>query len=328
MEILLPKRLEVKHLEEILKIANVILKEDGPVVLNASDLNFIDPLATVILRVAIEKRHDKSVRIDFLHRNIITHLTKMGFFDDVDVEGVDYDCAEFSVEESVRITKIQDYAQAESIATMLATGVTKQLTDHDPKAPENGTDGRNDFERYRYPLEYSLKELLENSFTHARREGKGDSSVWVAFHVTERERRVRMVIVDDGCGFLSSLRNHPRVMSEQTDIQAIQAALEPKVSCNRSVGLNVALGPSENQGIGLTVTASIAKEAKGHLVIVSGKGWGETKNVRFETFSDGGISWDGVCILFSCISTPLPTLSVSSLMPAEEEMEGLEFSFS
>lgn len=328
MEILLPKRIEVKHLEVILKIANVILKEDGPVVLNACDLNFIDPLATVILRVAIEKRRDKSVRIDFLHRNIITHLTRMGFFDGVNIEGVDYGCAEYPLEEAVRITKIQDYAQAESIATMLATGVTRQLTDHDPGAPENGIDGRNDFERYRYPLEYSLKELLENSFTHARREGKSGSSVWVAFHVTEREKRVRMVIVDDGCGFLSSLRNHPRVVSEQTDIQAIQAALEPKVSCNRSAGLNVALGESENQGIGLTVTASIAKEAKGHLVIVSGNGWGETKNVRFESFTDADISWDGVCILFSCISTPLPTLSVSSLMPAEEEIEGLEFSFS
>lgn len=328
MDIVLPKRLEAKSLEVIFKLANTILSEESDVVLDASELIFIDPLAAVILRVVIEKRHDKSVKIDFLHRNITTHLTRMGFFDNVDIIGVDYDDSELLIEDAVRITKIQDYDQAEQIATRLATGVTKQLTSHDPLAPADEHDGRNDFERYRYPLEYSLKELLENSFTHARREGRSNSSVWVACHVAERERRVRMVIVDDGCGLLCSLKNHPRVAAEKTDARAIQAALEAKVSCNRSTALNMVLGESENQGIGLTVTSSIAREAKGHLTIVSGNGWGETKNATFQPFEDVNATWDGVCILFSCISTTLPTLSVSSLMPAEDEIEGLELSFS
>ena len=117
------------------------------------------------------------------------------------------------------------------------------------------------------PLQYVLSELLENALTHGKSYGFKESSVWVAANYYPTSGVVRMAVVDNGCGFLRSLRKHPRVKDDPTDAVAIQAALEPFVSGNPEVGL---LDDTSNQGIGLTVSRDIAVAARGYIEVTSG----------------------------------------------------------
>ena len=62
-----------------------------------------------------------------------------------------------------------------------------------------------------------------------------------------------------------ALRDLPR----KTDLDAILAALRPRVSCNRDLEVFKRL---VNEGIGLTTTARIAERAGGRLVVVGRRG--------------------------------------------------------
>ncbi|MNR21146.1 hypothetical protein D3C85_1380300 [compost metagenome] len=123
-----------------------------------------------------------------------------------------------------------------------------------------------------------------------------------------------MAIVDNGCGFLATLSEHPELI-DKTDCGAIRAALKPRVSCNRG-SLARVLG-SENQGVGLTTTAKIAEAAGGGLIVASGNAIHQTEYGRFHEMDERG--WQGVSIGFYCVRELLPGVSISALLPADED---------
>ena len=79
---------------------------------------------------------------------------------------------------------------------------------------------------------------------------------------------VRFAIVDDGCGFLSSLGEHPD-LPEKSNAAAIRLALKEKVSGNPTL-LMRGSEHSANQGIGLTVVSRIVSMSRGRMWIASG----------------------------------------------------------
>lgn len=315
--IVLPWGLGSRSPYDLFSVCTEIVNCPGDIVLDASNLTYVDPLGMATLRALLEDQlNQKRVSIQFLKKDLTSYLARMDFFKDIDVEGVDLSAIGGRNDRSgslVEITKISEHHQAEEAASRLARAITGRLTQSDPDAPVDEYTGKNEFDSYRGPLEYSLKELLENSLTHARREGRGDAAVWLTCQFYPKLNLVRMAIVDNGCGFLATLSNHPE-LEDRTHLHAIEAALKPRVSCNRGAMARI-LG-SENQGIGLTTTAKIAGAAGGGLVIVSGNGIHDTKRRYSGELRDA--QWDGVSIAFTCTRDLLPTISISDLLPRDD----------
>ncbi len=319
----LPRGLGADSPRLLFSLCAEIRAADEVVELDASHLDYIDPLGMATLRALIEEViQAKRVIIHFLSRSLTSYLARMDFFKDLDIEGVDLSSIGNRHDRSgslLEITKVSEHHQAELIASRLATALTGRLTQSPPDAPANEQTGRNEFDSYRAPLEYALKELLENSLTHARREGRINAAVWVACQYYPKLNSVRMAIVDDGCGILATLRNHPE-LREKTHGCAIDAALMPRVSCNR--GAMAAIFGVENQGVGLTTTAEIARVAGGGIVLATGDAVIDTRSgKRLEL---GRECWQGVSIGFLCDRSRLPDVYVSALLPEDPAGSNLD----
>lgn len=304
--IFFPKTLSASDPAEVFRFCSQIEASTGNIALDASQLMFIDPLGLASLRATLEcQAKGREFHIRWMSGSMISYLVRMDFFVGLNVEGYDVDKGRNPMGEPdncVELLKLSESAQSEEIASRLVHAMTG-IKD-DPTVAE-------EMEPYRRPLEYALKELLENSLSHAKREGNFGASVWVACQHFAAPGTVRLAIVDNGCGFLATLQNHAK-LTEKTHGAAIQAALIERVSCNRGprTGYDT---DSENQGVGLTTTAKIASAADGFLVIASGDAWVKTDCNYVGRLQDS--SWKGVAISFTCQRELLPQVDISSLLP-------------
>lgn len=319
----LPRGLGADTPKALFSLCAKIRAADEVVALDASHLDYIDPLGMATLRALVEEViRTKPVVIHFLSRSLTSYLARMDFFKDLDIEGVDLSGIGNRQNRSaslLEITKVTEHHQAEVVASRLATALTGRLTQSPQDAPASEMTGRNEFDSYRAPIEYALKELLENSLTHARREGRINAAVWVACQFYPKLNLVRMAIVDNGCGILATLREHPELV-ERTHKRAIEAALKPRISCNR--GAMARVFGVENQGIGLTTTAEIARVAGGGILLATGNAVHETRSGRQFELEDE--CWQGVSIGFHCDRGRLPEVSISALLPEDPANEDVD----
>ncbi|AON05670.1 ATP-binding protein [Pseudomonas aeruginosa] len=290
----------------------------GDVHLDASALQFVDPLGLAVLRATLEcQPAEKTFFIQFMQARMIRYFVRMEFFSGLRVEGIDVEQGrnpEGEPDRCVELIKVGD-GQSEAVASRLVQAMTGQAADSDDPLTE----------AYRRPIEYALKELLENACSHAKKEGNGASSVWVACQHFQSNGVVRLAIVDNGCGFLATLKGHP-ALKDPTDAAAIAAALEARVSCNRGplIGYET---DSQNQGVGLTTTARIAHAASGFLVVASGNAWLRTDLGQTESSGLADCPWKGVAISFHCNRDQLPQVDIPALLPAVEDDVGDEIRF-
>lgn len=313
-----PSTLSASDPDAIFDLCSQIATSTGDIALDATDLKFVDPLGLATLRATLEcQEEDREFQILWMDPKLISYLVRMDFFEGLNVEGIDVQSGrnpQGEPDNCVELLRVTDTSQSEEIASRLVhamTGIKK-----DPSAAE-------EMEPYRRPLEYALKELLENALSHAKKDGNFGSSVWVACQHFAAPGTVRLAIVDNGCGFLATLKDHAK-LREQTHGAAIQTALIERVSCNRGPHLAYETD-SQNQGVGLTTTAKIASAAEGFLVIASGDAWFRT---------DAGIearleksSWKGVAIAFTCKREMLPHIDISKLLPEVEGFLDSEINF-
>lgn len=313
-----PRSLSASDPKALFDLCNQITSRPGDVVLDASELVFIDPLGLATLRATLESQPDgKCVFVRYMLDQITFYLVRMDFFQGLNVEGINEDARNSGGEpfKCVELIKVDDQDQAESIASRLVQAMTGRAYDADAEASE--------FDSCLRPIEYALKELLGNSLSHAKREGGAGSSVWVACQHFEDSDTVRIAIVDNGCGFLATLKSHES-LKEATHMNAIQVALVERVSCNRGPILAYE-SESQNQGVGLTTTARIAEAADGHLIIASGDACLHTAT-RSE-FCLKTSPWGGVAIAFSCRRDKLPHVNIPSLLPQDDFVVDSEIRF-
>lgn len=313
-----PPALSASDPEALFGLCGQINSSADDVVLDASNLVFIDPLGLATLRATLECQPDgKCVHIRYLPDRMAYYLVRMDFFHGLNVEGINEDARNTSGEpfKCVELIRVTDQEQSEIIASRLVQAMTGLAYDSDVEDAE--------VDSCRGPIEYALKELLENSLSHARREGGAGSSVWVACQHFESSNSVRLAIVDNGCGFLATLKTHGS-LADRTHMSAIRAALLERVSCNRgpSVGYDT---DSQNQGVGLTTTARIAQAADGHLIIASGDACIHTETKG--EFCLKEFPWGGVAIAFSCLRDKLPHVDIPSLLPQDDFMIDGEIHF-
>lgn len=315
MEIKLPKILGTRNMNALYSVAGSILRtNDQNISLDASEVEFIDPHGIAVLGALLSPLSHKEITMPWLPVNIAGYLNRMDFFKHCNIQNVEIPGWERypHPERLVELTCVNDSSVTDKIANQLADAITGRLTKASPDETLD-EDGKNQYLRFRYPLWYSLSELLENAVTHARQHGCLQSNVWVAAQYYEKNKEVKMSVVDNGCGFLKSLSKEPE-LKEHTHIGAIRTALIERVSCNRNSPHIFGHG---NQGVGLTTAMRIANEARGKLMIASGNAYLETEKMRGSTLPDDGL-WNGVSIAFSCRRHALPGINVRRLLPAAE----------
>lgn len=312
MEYKLPENLGTRNQNELYALAGAVLRSDDlNIVLDASEVKFIDPHGIAVLGALLSPLRDRNISMPWLSVNYAGYLNRMDFFQHCNIDGVNI--PEWSrhphPDRLVELTCITDSTKTDEIANKLADAITGRLTRATPD--ENlDSEGKNQYLRFRYPLWYSLSELLENAVTHARTHGFLQSNVWVAAQYYEGNKEVKMSVVDNGCGLLKSLYKEPE-LRDKTHLSAIRTALMERVSCNRN---SPYIYGHANQGVGLTTTMRIANGARGKLMIASGNAYLETATMRGSILPSDGL-WNGVSIAFSCRRHALPGISVRKLLP-------------
>ena len=315
MKLKLPRTLGTRNHAGLFALAGEITRsEDTSIELDASELEFIDPHGLTVLGALLSPLVDRHISMPWLKTEFAGYLDRMDFFKHCVIRDVEIpDWRRHPHPKSlVELTCITDSTKTDVIANRLADAITGKLTSAAPDE-ETDDDGKNQYARFRYPLWYSLSELLENSVTHAKQHGYLRSNVWVAAQYYEKNKEVKMSVVDNGCGFLKSLAATPELRNK-THADAIRTALKERVSCNRDSPYIHGHG---NQGVGLTTTMRIANGARGKLMIASGNSYLETENMRGSLLPDNGV-WNGVAIAFSCRRHALPGINVRRLLPTTE----------
>lgn len=281
--------------------------------IDASALRFVDPFGMALLGAAFftVQQQGRSVRVCGLNPEIGGYLQRMDVFAGVELVG----CASEHVHRRDRtgdlleLTRLENRDQVDKTALRLAQTLIGHIPDIDPNEPPDEMSGYTTFERLVEPIQYAFTELLENALTHARRQGFPNACVWAASQYYPKRGLIRLGVVDNGCGFLATLRGHAALRHER-HLEAILAALRPRVSCNRDLGI---FDDSVNQGVGLTTTYRIAERAGGRLVIVSGDAMHDTSG--HSGVFDGGAYWQGVAIAMECLRERLPYIRLRELLP-------------
>ena len=321
----LPETVGVTHIASLMEVLIQVRTSSGNVEIDCSKVKFVDPLGITALSAAVKEAlaQGRRVSMPWLAPTTTSYLQRMNFFVDMDIDAVDVPKNRIRTDQRgnlLEITQIVDAGKSEAVADQIAAAIVTMIIGRGQR-PVNFDVPDTEYDQYYRPLRYALSELIENSLTHARREGAFNSSVWVAaqyYKNGQNSGRVHVAVVDNGCGFLATLRNHPE-LPEKTDAAAIRTALKPKVSCNRDIG---PFGESVNEGVGLTTAVRISKATGGDVHIVSGDA----------LFLDGGVAtakrqdqvqalqryWDGVAISATFICQKLPHINIPDLLPPVE----------
>lgn len=323
-----PPYLTIKSPDELIGLCGAALAAEDGVTLDAHGLRFADPFGMALLGATfymLQQRGQK-VRVAGLTAKVGGYLQRMDVFEGVELT----DCAlprnrrHDQSTTLVELTRLNQRNQIDPTANKLANALVGQMPDIDPDEPHDEMTGMNLADRLTIPLSYALSELLNNALSHARRKRHDESCVWVACQYYGKDRRLQLAVVDNGCGILETLRDHAalRDLPRKADMDAILAALRPRVSCNRDLGV---FNDSVNQGVGLTTTARIAEYAGGRLVVVSGAGLHDPLSGTRRLASSA--RWQGVAIALECQRDALNEVRYRELLPPLESVPPLRLRF-
>ena len=133
--------------------------------------------------------------------------------------------------------------------------------------------------------------------------------MWVCTQYYRKTDSISIGVVDDGCGLRRSLAFNPEI-PVHGDMDAIESALLPKVTCNKDLGL---MGTeSVNQGLGLTVIDEIIREAGGNANYASGNAVISMSPGRIDHKNISG--WNGMIVGIEVGRGPIKKLNLSEVI--------------
>jgi anti-anti-sigma regulatory factor len=300
--------------------------DDDCVDIDAQNLRFADPFGIALLGSCFNdvKLNGRHIRVYNLNSRLGGYLQRMDLFDGIELincsstNGSRHNRADTLVE----LTMLSRHADVGNASYRLAQAIVGGFGDVDPEEPEDEMTGFNLFQRLVEPLQYALNELLENSLTHARRNGNANACVWIASQYYPSNDSIRMGVVDNGCGFLESLRGHTALNNER-HLEAILLALRPRISCNRDLGIR---NDSVNQGVGLTTSCRIVERAGGRMILVSGDSVHDTTGTSSESDNDSCF-WQGVGIAIEFRRAMLAEVRFRELLPPLNDIPPIRLRF-
>lgn len=182
--------------------------------------------------------------------------------------------------------------------------------------------GYTERDKLEIPLQYVFIELLENSLTHGKKHHRSSSRAWIACRYDKARDRINLSIVDNGCGLRTSLAGHPAI-KDDSDIAAITAAVQPRVSSNRDLGIRIVGHDSINQGIGLTICRDIALRSRGLMHMVSGNGHAMFQKSAMPDRTRSIYAWNGTAVAIELERAALRKLKLNELfLPYQEQSTG------
>ncbi|NML34031.1 ATP-binding protein [Paraburkholderia antibiotica] len=315
MNLVLPKKISIRTLPSTLAFFASLFHERGEEIhIDCSEFVFTDPMGLCFLRYHLDlvTYLDCTVHLDGLSDVAAAYLERMNFFSDL-ADGV-Y-CSNRPKQQSranldhlrVEMTKIGSELEIDSAAGRLAKAMVGASAASSAPDPEGMRPSPAD--RLHTVLQYVFSELINNAAFHGRARGRARSEIWVAAQYYNDTGNVRLAILDDGCGFLDSLRGHS-ALEEETDAAAIEAALRPRVSCNRDLARGL---DSANQGIGLTASKELTLAAKGTVDIFSGGAW-YRETPQAKTFRPMRFGWQGVGVALTMERALLQEIEIASII--------------
>ena len=266
-----------RNLREAMAFCGEIGTDSGnDIACDASGLQFVDPVGLCLLAATCHKLANvgKKLMLENVPPAIADHLARMDLFKACGIEYREKFTRHDRRTDLVEICVTDKAAEGEQLASKIVTALVGATPDFDPNAKPDEMTGYLPHDYLHLPLHYIFSELLENALTHAKRAGYKDARTWVAAQYYRKEDRIRLAVLDNGCGLLGSLERHPS-LAEKSHAAAIQIAFEPRVTCNPDLELR----PNEtaNQGVGLTVVREIVAQGRGVLRLVSGNAFVEQK---------------------------------------------------
>lgn len=266
----LPRLMLGSNLPYLLRIVAAVEDDEARVVeIDAADLVTAEPVALCMLASVLARlaRRGQSAIVHNVDPRVKESLERM------DVLAPWLRAAEFAErgppQAPIQACHVSSASGANTVANALARAIASFVPEEDLAAILNDDP---DLRRYRaveQPVGYVMSELLDNALNHSRAGGFGHSAAWVAAQYYPTGDLMRVCVLDDGCGFLRTLKDHPKVVPK-TDVAAVEIAFEPFLSCKRDVRV---FRDSTHQGIGLTVCRDLCRLAGGRIEAVSGRGW-------------------------------------------------------
>lgn len=308
--IILGNYLTMQNSASVIRICKKIAESIKDISIDASLLKFADPFGIATLGASFYQANQRGVKINVqnLKRELAGYLSRMDLFDGVELScelpcNNRNDCQTSLVE----LRKLDSPKDVDSSAFDIA----KALIGHtglDPNEPFDEMTCVNQFDSAVKNLQYMFTELLDNSLTHARRNGSDHAMVWIASQYYPSKGKLVIGIIDNGCGFLGSLRNHEKLVVK-THEAAMKLAIQPYISCNRDLNI---MTDSANQGVGLTTTKKLIADINGNMTIISGNAC--LTNDKSSILSDNNY-WRGVAIGIECHRDKLTKVNFESALP-------------
>ncbi len=249
--------------------ANLARDSKDDIICDATALEFVDPVGLCLLAATCHRlaKAGKKLRLDNVPPTIEGYLARMDLFTACGIEYKENFTRHDRRTDLVEICTANEAAEIDRLARRVAIALVGVTPGFKPDAAPDEMTGYQPHDYLYIPLHYIFSELLENALTHAKRAGFKDARAWIAAQYYPTKDRIRLAVVDDGCGFLRSLNRHPK-LTDKSHGAAIRLALMPRVTCNPD--LEIFPDQTANQGLGLTVVRQIVAKSRGVLRVACG----------------------------------------------------------
>jgi hypothetical protein len=164
---------------------------------------------------------------------------------------------------------IRSMSEANGVANNLARQLASFVPTEDRANMLESSYGTLCCDAVKEALAYLMSELLDNVVSHSRTREHPNSIGWVAAQYYPAGDLVRVSVVDDGCGFLATMRDMPEDPPKD-HWAAIERAFVPFASSKRLSGL---YADRSHMGMGLTVCRDICTRLNGIAYAASGNAW-------------------------------------------------------
>jgi len=270
LHVKLPSHPTARNLPGLLAAANRMMQASSELVCDGSQLAFIDPCGLAVFECVADHLMAKNipVRLENFSDQQLSYISRMDALSGLLDKDVELGTRRDRQDALLVVNKVSSCRQSDETARKLTESLIGGMSDLSEEEEPDEMTCMTRRDALEEPLAYIFTELLDNVFQHGGKHGF-EPSAWVCAQYYPTSDRVQFAIVDDGCGFLASLGEHPDLPAK-TDAAAIRLALKEKVSGNPTLLLKGA-DHSANQGIGLTVVSRIVQMIRGRMWIASGK---------------------------------------------------------
>jgi len=262
VQIVLPSQVYENHIFHFIRRLGSANNAER-VVVDFSDVSFLIPAAVVSLLAAVHRWRRDGKEVDFINFEsceAYQYLQRMNFFHEC---GLDLPELFQRRDAGGRFVPIHRFGRgvagdSAELATDVAKCIAPELADSDDPNESGFYDC----------IQYSVSELANNVRQHAQSYG------FISAQYTPSTDLARVAIADCGIGILQSFIESasPHYYNGMNDVASIRLALEPQISSKTHIG-SAWGGEPINAGVGLTLLRSIAEQAGGGVVLVSGCGY-------------------------------------------------------